>query len=72
MKAICLVYREEKKRNTLWKDERDVVPQTISHDPATVEIGDEHENGHCHYDCPLCSEEALPERCPGFRLDWLC
>ncbi len=25
---------------------------------------------HWHYDCPLCSEEAIRERCPAFRIEW--
>lgn len=25
---------------------------------------------HYHYDCPTCSEEAIPERCPAFRIEW--
>ena len=45
--------------------------RTISLAPMTVEIGNERTDGHCHHSCSLCSEEAVPERCPGFRLDWL-
>lgn len=48
------------------------LPQTISLAPNTIEIGNERTDGHCHRGCTLCSEEAIPERCPGFRLDWLC
>ncbi len=29
------------------------------------------EDGHFHWDCPLCCEEAVRERCPAFRLDWV-
>lgn len=25
---------------------------------------------HYHYDCPLCTEEAIKERCPAFRIEW--
>lgn len=45
---------------------------TISLAPMTIEIGNERTDGHCHRGCTLCTEEAIPERCPGFRLDWLC
>ena len=27
--------------------------------------------GHYHYDCPICSEEAIRERCPAFRMEWM-
>jgi hypothetical protein len=46
-------------------------PATISFASITVEIAREHAEGHDHHDCPLCREQAIPERCPGFRLEWL-
>jgi hypothetical protein len=50
----------------------DSQPATINYDPPTIEIGNERPDGHCHHRCELCSEEAIRERCPGFRLDWVC
>lgn len=65
-------YLHHEQPGTHLQDTLEALPQTISLAPATVEIGDDRLDVHSHRGCPLCSEEALPERCPGFRLDWLC
>jgi hypothetical protein len=68
MNAMC---REELNRGTGSRN--DLLPQTISFTSMTmeVEIGKERQDGHRHNGCPFCSEEAVPERCPGYRIEWL-
>lgn len=28
-------------------------------------------SSHYHHDCPECTEEAIRERCPAFRIEWV-
>jgi hypothetical protein len=58
---------------TIYVEPQNVIeqPATISFTSITVEISQNRAEGHDHSDCPYCREEAVPERCPGFRLEWL-